>query len=114
MLGPFDVLHGDTFIEYYPHNRWFNIMEIHAPDGKLRGWYCNLTRPAVIQENTLIWTDLALDVIILPDKSFVLDDTDEYRALPLDPRERRNVVKELRALLSHLKDLTPCTMAVVY
>ena len=41
----------DTFIEAYYRKKWYNIMEIYdRDDGHLKGWYCNVTRPADHQQ----------------------------------------------------------------
>lgn len=41
---------GDRFIETYYTDRWYNIDEIHdCQDDQIKGWYCNITYPAVIQ-----------------------------------------------------------------
>ena len=38
---------GDRFVEGYYTHRWYNIFEMHArQDDHLKGWYCNVTRPA--------------------------------------------------------------------
>ena len=42
------IKHGDPFVEVYYTDRWYNIFEIHdRDDGKLKGWYCNVGKPAV-------------------------------------------------------------------
>ena len=41
---------GDRFIETYYTDRWYNIFEIHArEDDRLKGWYCNIAKPAVME-----------------------------------------------------------------
>ena len=41
---------GDRFVEYYYSDRWYNIFAIHdKDDGKVKGWYCNVGKPAVIE-----------------------------------------------------------------
>jgi hypothetical protein len=43
---------GDRFVEIYYSSRWYNIFEIHdREDDRLKGWYCNVTRPAVIYDD---------------------------------------------------------------
>ena len=40
---------GDRFVETYYDNRYYNVYEIFdRDDGQLKGWYCNLSRPAQI------------------------------------------------------------------
>ncbi len=39
---------NDRFVETFYTARWYNIFEIHdRDDGSLKGWYCNVARPAV-------------------------------------------------------------------
>jgi len=40
---------GDRFIEWFYENRWYSIFEMHdVDDDRLVGWYCNISRPAII------------------------------------------------------------------
>lgn len=92
---------GDRFVETFYTERWYNIFEIHdRDDDRLKGWYCNIARPAVIIGGTVAYTDLALDLLVYPDgKQFVLDE-DEYQALSLSPemdRQARRAMDELQA-----------------
>src|SRR5512138_30829 len=42
---------GDRFVEYYYSDRWYNIFAIHdRDDGSVKGWYCNVGMPAVIED----------------------------------------------------------------
>jgi uncharacterized protein len=79
---------GDRFVEHFYSDRWYNIFEIYAvKTNQLRGWYCNLTRPALIEDRQVSAVDLALDVWVAPDgKTQVLDEA-EFAALPLAPEE---------------------------
>jgi len=92
---------GDRFIETYYANRWYNIFEIHAREnGDLRGWYCNITRPAQITDHRVSYVDLALDLLVFPDGRQIVLDEDEFAALPLSDAERhqaRIALDELRA-----------------
>jgi hypothetical protein len=83
---------GDRFVEYFFTDRWYNIFEIYAArDQRLRGWYCNLTRPAVIHDHEVSAVDLALDVWVDPlGQAQVLDEA-EFAALPLSAEENRAV-----------------------
>jgi uncharacterized protein len=92
---------GDRFVETYYRDRWYNVFEIHArEDDRLRGWYCNVTRPATITLETITYVDLALDLLVYPDgKQLVLDD-DEFAALEISDEER----KQARLALENLKN----------
>ncbi|GGS71424.1 DUF402 domain-containing protein [Streptomyces cinerochromogenes] len=39
---------GDVFTEYYWRDRWYSVKEVRAADGSVKGWYCDVTRPAVL------------------------------------------------------------------
>ncbi len=84
-LGPFQLDPGDVFTEFYYRGRWFNVFQIEDSTGRLKGWYCNITRPPEIEsgaeEWTIRWYDLALDLLVLPDGSHRLLDEDEFEAL---------------------------------
>jgi uncharacterized protein len=79
---------GDRFVESFFTDRWYNIFEIYAVGSQaLRGWYCNLTRPAVIDDHEVSAVDLALDVWVdASGQAQVLDEA-EFAALPLSAEE---------------------------
>ncbi len=96
---------GDRFVEFYFGDRWHNIFEIHsAADNRLRGWYCNISRPAKFANGILSAVDLALDLFVYPDGRILTLDEDEFNALNLqsnDPeawRHSRAAVDELKAM----------------
>lgn len=81
---------GDRFIEWFYENRWYSIFEMHdVDDDRLVGWYCNISRPAIIYESTVVADDLALDLFIAPDGALTVLDEDEFDALPIDEDTRR-------------------------
>jgi predicted RNA-binding protein associated with RNAse of E/G family len=72
---------GDRFYEYYYTEHWYNICEIRDPADQLKGWYCNVTRPAQFDGTTLISEDLELDLFVSPDRGTILRlDRDEFEA----------------------------------
>jgi len=90
---------GDRFVEAYFTHRWYNIFEIHHREGDaLKGWYCNITRPARLLNGRVEYVDLALDVLVYPDGSSLLLDEDEFAALPLGEEDRRRALGAVRAL----------------
>lgn len=80
-MGFVTILQGDLFTEFYFADRWYNVFQVNAPDGTLKGWYCNVGSPAEIDELTgeLRYVDLALDVWAAPDGTYHVLDEDEYR-----------------------------------
>ncbi len=96
---------GDRLVEYYFTDRWYNIFEIHAgDDGRLKGWYCNITRPAVFTDSLLSAVDLALDLFVHPDGRIETLDEDEFEALHL-PEEDSNAYQQALAAASELRAL---------
>lgn len=101
-LGYVILTPGDRFIEHFYAERWYNVFAIFAGEGgALKGWYCNITRPALIDDATVRADDLALDLFVRPDgEEFILDE-DEFAALPLMAEERaqaRSALGELQRL----------------
>ncbi|MER6540525.1 DUF402 domain-containing protein [Streptomyces sp900105755] len=53
---------GDVFTEFYWRDRWYAVKEVRAADGTLKGWYCDVTRPATLSGGRLVVEDLDLDL----------------------------------------------------
>ncbi|MEU6994304.1 DUF402 domain-containing protein [Streptomyces sp. NPDC046465] len=72
---------GDVFTEHYWRDRWYAVKEVYGADGALKGWYCDVTRPAVRDGAVLTVEDLDLDLWCSADGSAVLRlDEDEFAA----------------------------------
>jgi protein associated with RNAse G/E len=97
-LGPFALQPGDIFIEHYYLDRWFNIFAIYNRLGRLKGWYCNITRPIELVDGEIRWHDLALDLLVLPDGEQVLLDEADFAQLELSDRIRSQAREELALL----------------
>ncbi len=99
---------GDTMTEWFFSNRWYNIFRLQdVLTGKLKGWYCNITRPAVLGDDLIHADDLALDVFVTPDGEITVLDEDEFAALDLDDADRAagwRAVEALRALVVRRED----------
>jgi protein associated with RNAse G/E len=99
------LAHGDVFIEYHFEKRWYNIFAVLTKDLKrIKGWYCNITRPARIEISDIYADDLALDVIIDPSGEFILVDEQEFEDLALPAAERaqaRRAVADIERLASN-------------
>lgn len=99
---------GDRFIEWHYLDRWYNVFAVYDVDSQqLKGWYCNLTRPAAFEDRVLSAEDLELDMVVYPDGSFELLDVEEYETLELTAEERAKVevtVGELQRSAAALSD----------
>jgi predicted RNA-binding protein associated with RNAse of E/G family len=93
---------GDIFIEIYFTDRWYNIFQIHDRDSAaIKGWYCNVAKPAEIEASQIRYVDLALDLLVYPDGRQLVLDEDEYEALHPDETLRARA----SAALAELKTL---------
>ena len=100
------LLKGDRFIETYYTDRWYNIFEIHDPHtDALKGYYCNVGAPAVIENGEVSYRDLALDLLVLPDGRQQVLDEDEFEALTLSQLEKQQAILALAALQAHFEKL---------
>lgn len=90
---------GDRFVEYYYSDRWYNIFAIYdRDDGALKGWYCNIGKPAVIEDELVSYVDLALDLWVSADGTQTVLDEDEFAALDLTDELRHNALNGLKEL----------------
>ena len=100
---------GDRFVEYYYTDRWYNIFVIHdRDDGHIKGWYCNIGKPAVVEDSTVSYIDLALDLWVSTSGEQTVLDEEEFEALELNDELRagaRRALEELRQLF--LNDKPP-------
>jgi uncharacterized protein len=89
-IGLLTFATGDKMIEWFYADRYFNVFQLH--DGKtehIKGWYCNITRPASFTEEAIVSDDLALDVVVLPEgKVHVLDEA-EFQRLEIPTADRQ-------------------------
>jgi hypothetical protein len=70
---------GDVFTEHYWRDRWYAVKEVRTADGTLKGWYCDITRPAIRSGAELVVEDLDLDLWRSADGTDVLRlDEDEF------------------------------------
>jgi hypothetical protein len=90
---------GDVFIEWFFSDRWYNIFEVHDLDsGRIKGWYCNITRPASIEDSRVAADDLELDVFVMPNGTIILLDEEEFSALDLPTDERMAALRAIQSL----------------
>ncbi|MFG2667149.1 DUF402 domain-containing protein [Streptomyces sp. NPDC048387] len=93
---------GDVFVEHYWRTRWYAVKEVWSGGGVLKGWYCDITRPAVVREGGILVEDLDLDLWVSADgKSVLRLDEDEFAQSGLaasDPEAAARAVRALDAL----------------
>ena len=90
---------GDRFVEYYYTDRWYNIFIIHdGLNGNIKGWYCNIGKPAVFEDGIVWYIDLALDLWVSASGEQTVLDEDEFEALGLEEELRAGALKGLEEL----------------
>jgi len=99
---------NDRFVETFYNDRWYNIFEIYdRDDGKIKGWYCNIGKPAMIEEEVVSYIDLALDLWVSLDGIQTVLDEDEFEALGLDEMVHASALSGLSELKKLFKDKRP-------
>jgi predicted RNA-binding protein associated with RNAse of E/G family len=99
---------NDRFVETFYSDRWYNIFEIYdRDDGKFKGWYCNIGKPAVIADDFVSYVDLALDLWVSADGKQTVLDEDELEALNLDGELTRKAYDSLKELQEVIKSKAP-------
>ena len=99
---------NDRFVETFYTDRWYNIFEIYdRDDQQLKGYYCNIGKPAVIEDGVVSYVDLALDLWVSADGKQTVLDEDEFEKLDLDSATRQQAYNALDELRTHFKGNKP-------
>ena len=99
---------NDRFVETFYTDKWYNIFEIYdRDDGKMKGWYCNITKPAVIQDGFVSYVDLALDLWVSADGTRKVLDEDEMDELELDEVTKQKAFDGLHELEEYFESKNP-------
>ena len=98
-LGYVTFERGDHFFEHYYTERYYTVFELRSAAGALKGWYCNVARPAEFGGSVLTSEDLELDLFVSADRETILTlDEDEFVAQAFGAK----TVKAARAALTDL------------
>ena len=99
---------NDRFVETFYSDRWYNIFEIYdRDDGRIKGWYCNIGKPAVIEDGVVSYVDLALDLWVSVDGKQTVLDEDEFKALKLDTKLEQQALIALQELRYYFETKRP-------
>ena len=99
---------NDRFVETFYTDKWYNIFEIYdRDDGALKGWYCNITKPAIIVDASISYVDLALDLWVSADGTRKVLDEDELEELGLDEEMKQKVFAGLGELEEYFESKNP-------
>ena len=94
---------NDRFVETFYSDRWYNIFEIYdRDDDKFKGWYCNICKPAIIEDDFISYVDLALDLWVSANGEQTVLDEDELEELDLDDELKQKVYDGLKDLQEFL------------
>lgn len=76
VLNKYEMYRGRR---YFYSDRFYSLLEFFSDKGELKALYFDITLPAIIKEDSVIITDIKLDIFYLIDerKYFLLDE-DEY------------------------------------
>lgn len=102
--GHVDIIHfafqpGDVLREYFALNRPLNAFATFRASGEFVAWYCNVTHPTAVSESEIVWHDLFVDVVVLPDGTVFVLDEDE-----LEQSGIANTDPELQAMILNARD----------
>ncbi|MFC7817997.1 MULTISPECIES: DUF402 domain-containing protein [unclassified Streptomyces] len=90
---------GDVFTEHYWRDRWYSVKEVRTAAGALKGWYCDIARPAVFDGIELVVEDLDLDLWRSADGTDVRRlDEDEFARSGLLERDPESAAAAVAAL----------------
>lgn len=99
---------NDRFVETFYTDKWYTIFEIYdRDDGKLKGWYCNITKPAVIEDGHVAYVDLALDLWVSADGTRKVLDEDELEELGLNEEMKQKAFEGLQELEQYFESKNP-------
>ena len=99
---------NDRFVESFYTDKWYNIFEIYdRDDGKLKGWYCNIGKPAIVGDDFISYVDLALDLWVSANGTQTVLDEDELEELGLDDELKKKVYDGLRELELYFESKNP-------
>lgn len=99
---------GDRFVEYFFSDRWYNIFAVYdRDDGHIKGWYCNIGKPAVIEGGIVSYVDLALDLWVSANGKQTVLDKEEFDVLDISPELRSSALQGLAELKKHFLNNEP-------
>jgi protein associated with RNAse G/E len=102
---------GDVFCEYYFATKPYGLWQVlTSGEAALKCWYCNISTPAVIDDDHVSFRDLCLDVVVLPDGTYRVLDRDELdvaTAEGLDPALVSQAEEGLRQVLDLVREHRP-------
>jgi len=96
--GVITVPKGAVTVGHFWTDRPYNVYHWMV-DGRTLAYYVNVSAPPRITAESVDWLDLAVDILVRPDASFLVLDEDEVPT-DLDPVHRRTVARALEAIVT--------------
>lgn len=96
--GVITVPKGARTVGHFWVDRPYNVYH-WLVDGRTLAYYVNVSGPPEITADAVGWLDLAVDILVRPDASFLVLDEDEVPP-DLDPVHRRTIARALEAVVT--------------
>ena len=81
---------------------YFNVFIDFHKDGRFKMLYINIATPAQLEDNTLSWTDLYLDIVRMPGKQAELVDQDEFEEAKTQGHLTDDLIEKTEAVAAML------------
>lgn len=101
---PFRIPAGTFTVAYYWTQRPYNVYHWRTADGTYLGSYFNIVRDTVFGQGMVSYTDMIVDLMVMPDGSYTVLDQDELPE-PLLHFEQGYVKESLEHLITELDDV---------
>jgi len=102
---------GDVFYEWYYFDRWYNVFQVYSEAGDLKGWYCNVTKPARVDDDELTFVVLALDLWVWLEVRYLVLDEDEFDELAATTYSPEDIASARAALAELIERTEASTLA---
>ena len=102
--GVITVPAGAVTIGHFWADRPYNVYH-WLVDGRTLAYYVNASAGPTITAEAVDWLDLAVDILVRPDASFLVLDEDEVPP-DLDPVHRRTIARALEAVVTSPRGFT--------
>ncbi len=99
-----EVQPGTLTYGYFWVDRPYNVYHWVSPEGRTIAYYINLSDAVRLEEDRILWVDLAADVLIRPGTPPQVLDTQELADLPRPLQDRAR--KALASVLDHWREIT--------
>ncbi|HUQ17713.1 MAG TPA: DUF402 domain-containing protein [Candidatus Saccharimonadales bacterium] len=96
--GVITVPKGAVTVGHFWADRPYNVYH-WLVEGWTLAYYVNVSAPPRITVESVDWLDLAVDILVRPDASFLVLDEDEVPT-DLDPVHRRTIARALEAVVT--------------